>query len=333
MRKLNEKHVYDLSELTREELNEVWKYLTKIDEDWYTCPLEEVLSQSKTDRLLFDGHNWIWCDISKPTANAKELFYTLENVQVDCTELSEEQVKEVVSVVDDKLDPFNNLIDLGEECIYFSFNKYCRLFGFYGFDEEQYEITYEKFMELFGNKEKSVEFDLLGYSVEVDNEEQARMLQESAFKQGFRWIGVGEKILHTSKKYFQFKGKTIYWENEHPDNLKQIHFNNIFAPKYEVTMIAEKPKEFQNLLNEELTDHTEHNLEMTVYKEKPQYYAKGTDTFARMEANCTIEECLAFAKGNIDSYNWSTKEQSKENFEKIISYASWAVKLLEKENN
>lgn len=271
-----------------------------------------------------EGIGWVFKSnesFTKEVVNAKELFYTLENVQVDCTELTQEQINKMLSVVDDKLDPLNSSFDLDMECIYFSFNNYCKLFGFYEIDEDQYEITYEKFMELFGNKEKSVEFDLLDYSVEVDNEEQARMLQESAFKQGFRWIGSGEKILHTSKKYFQFKGKTIYWENEHPDNLKRIHYNNIFAPKYEVTMMDEKPKEFQNLLNEES------------YKEtKPQHYSKITDTFARMEANCTIEECLAFAKGSIDSYNWSTKEQSKENFEKIISYASWAVKLLQMEN-
>lgn len=312
MRKLDKSKVYDLSELTKEERKELFKEIKRAEGNYHL--------------MLHDGEDWLLyvekTEFKIPTTNAKELFYTLENVQVDCRGLTYDQIDEMLSVVDDKLDPLNSSFDVDKECIYFSFNKYCKLFGFYGIDEEQYKITYEKFMELFGNKEKSVEFDLLGYSVEVDNEDQARMLQESAFKQGFRWIGGGEKILHTSKKYFQFKGKTIYWKNEHPDNLKRIHYNNIFAPKYEVTMMDEKPKEFQNLLNEES------------YKEiKPQHYSKVTDTFARMEANCTIEECLAFAKGNIDSYNWSTKEQSKENFEKIISYASWAVKLLQMENN
>src|SRR5690606_13090084 len=53
---------------------------------------------------------------------------------------------------------------------------------------------------------------------------------------------------------------------------------------------------------------------------KPSHYAKGIDTFARMEANCTKEECLAFAKGNIDKYNWRTKGQDLEDFDKIIAY-------------
>lgn len=61
---------------------------------------------------------------------------------------------------------------------------------------------------------------------------------------------------------------------------------------------------------------------------KPAHYAKGIDTFARMEANCTKEECLAFAKGNIDKYNWRTKGQDLEDFDKIIAYAEWAKKML-----
>lgn len=65
-----------------------------------------------------------------------------------------------------------------------------------------------------------------------------------------------------------------------------------------------------------------------VFSRKPSHYSKGIDTFARMEANCTKEECLAFAKGNIDKYNWRTKGQDLEDFDKIIAYAEWAKKLL-----
>lgn len=62
--------------------------------------------------------------------------------------------------------------------------------------------------------------------------------------------------------------------------------------------------------------------------DKPQHYAKGIDTFKRMEENCTLDERLAFAKGNIDKYTWREKGQDKEDFEKIISYAQWAIKQL-----
>lgn len=113
MKELDKTKVYDLSELTSEELNNVWKYLKKTDEHWYTCPLEEVLNQSKTDRLLFDKHNWGWCNVSKPTANAKELFYTLKNVQVDCRGLTEEAHKETSNKLNYELD-FNFITQLAE---------------------------------------------------------------------------------------------------------------------------------------------------------------------------------------------------------------------------
>ena len=63
---------------------------------------------------------------------------------------------------------------------------------------------------------------------------------------------------------------------------------------------------------------------------KPKHYSKGIDTFERMEANCTKEECLAFAKGNIDKYNFRTKGQDLEDFDKIIAYAEWAKSILNK---
>lgn len=65
--------------------------------------------------------------------------------------------------------------------------------------------------------------------------------------------------------------------------------------------------------------------------DKPTHYSKGIDTFARMESNCTKEECLAFAKGNIDKYNWREKGQDIEDLDKIIAYANWAKKLLNKQ--
>lgn len=61
---------------------------------------------------------------------------------------------------------------------------------------------------------------------------------------------------------------------------------------------------------------------------KPQQYALGIDTFKRCEANMTKEEILACCKFNIDKYNWRKKGQDKEDFEKIINYAKWALEQL-----
>lgn len=65
---------------------------------------------------------------------------------------------------------------------------------------------------------------------------------------------------------------------------------------------------------------------------KPKHYSEqGIDTFARMEANCTKEEILGFIKGNIDKYNFRSKGQDIEDFNKIIAYANWGKNILEKE--
>src|SRR5690606_27035913 len=62
--------------------------------------------------------------------------------------------------------------------------------------------------------------NLMGYSVLVDNTEQAMKLQEIAIKQGFEWEHGDEKIRHLDEKSFQFgyKGKkiiTYYFRKNH----------------------------------------------------------------------------------------------------------------------
>lgn len=61
---------------------------------------------------------------------------------------------------------------------------------------------------------------------------------------------------------------------------------------------------------------------------KPEQYQIGIDTFERAEANLSKEEILAICKFNIDKYCWRQKDQDKEDFQKIIKYAEWAIKNL-----
>lgn len=68
--------------------------------------------------------------------------------------------------------------------------------------------------------------------------------------------------------------------------------------------------------------------ELVEEKAKPSQYQIGIDTFARCEANMTKEEILACCKFNIDKYNWRQKNQDKQDLEKIIHYAQWALKQL-----
>lgn len=78
--------------------------------------------------------------------------------------------------------------------------------------------------------------DLMGYSVLVDNEEQAEELQVIAISQGFIWrIGRNEiKLLHLKSFQFGYEGEkviTINSSGEHYQDkhiTKKAHFNDLF---------------------------------------------------------------------------------------------------------
>lgn len=147
MKELDKNCVYDLSELTNEEREEINKIVKSYSE--------------KYNYILYDGECWLtykqkimFIDDNRYT-NAKELFYTLENIQVDCRELSEKQIKEMASVFEKNgyvvdyeelyLDDEHNFLRLGKGINeVFVNDNHVRC----------YTITYEKFMELFGNKEE-----------------------------------------------------------------------------------------------------------------------------------------------------------------------------------
>lgn len=63
---------------------------------------------------------------------------------------------------------------------------------------------------------------------------------------------------------------------------------------------------------------------------KPSQYQIGIDTFTRAEANMTKSEILACCRFNIDKYTWRKKCQDLQDFKKIIDYANFAIKQLEK---
>jgi len=71
--------------------------------------------------------------------------------------------------------------------------------------------------------------------------------------------------------------------------------------------------------------------ELPVYESKPAQYQIGIDTFTRSEANMTKDEILACCRFNIDKYTWRKKCQDYQDFKKIIDYANFAIKQLEKE--
>ena len=67
--------------------------------------------------------------------------------------------------------------------------------------------------------------------------------------------------------------------------------------------------------------------------DKPKHYKEqGVDTFTRLEHNASYKEIKGFIKGNIDKYNWREKEQNREDYQKIIQYALYGIRQLDKHN-
>ena len=134
-------------------------------------------------------------------------------------------------------------------------------------------------------------------------EEQREELFKTNFEYKKDWEGVSlSEFKKVHKDYIFFVDKEWDWSELNDTDTEPTNAKELFEPQYEVKYIAEKP----------------------------EHYSHGIDTFSRMEANCTKEECLAFAKGNIDKYNFRKKGQDLEDFKKIIAYAEWAIKLLNK---
>lgn len=173
MRELNEKHVYDLSELTSEERKELLNYLAQNFNNWVSSK-----EFHENHCLYFDdyGNTWFQGELVS-THNAKELFYTFENIQVDCRVLTEEHINRMKEVViQEGYTLWNHKIafELNNEVCYFVKNETDNDFLLSIFSENKTTITYEKFMELFGSEESN--FKKL---VDVLNEE----LTEEAYKE------------------------------------------------------------------------------------------------------------------------------------------------------
>lgn len=69
-----------------------------------------------------------------------------------------------------------------------------------------------------------------------------------------------------------------------------------------------------------------------VIRERPKQYQRGIDTFERVEANMTPQEIIACCKFSIDKYNWREKGSDEQDFIKIIDYANFAIKQIQKLN-
>lgn len=107
--------------------------------------------------------------------------------------------------------------------------------------------------------------DLMGYSVLVDNEEQARKLQEIAFEQGFEWMYAGKKIRFLYVRSFQFgyRGEKVIMlssKGEHYQDkhiTKKAHFNDLFNSLDQCNMKLTKEQVYVNLQGKSEKELTE----------------------------------------------------------------------------
>ena len=158
------------------------------------------------------------------------------------------------------------------------------------------------------------------YSLEGLNEEQLRKLAEKA--------DIDVERLKIAE-YIRFNNNWCYgWDISKPtakaidlfevEKENNAHVWNTFGSK----------EEFNNFIKELQVPAEDRIKAIDLFEnneEKPSQYNIGIDTFERCEANMTKEETLACCKFNIDKYNWRKKGQDKEDFEKIINYAKWAL--------
>lgn len=175
MRELDKNCVYDLSDLTGQERNELDNYVFNLQ------PELKQIGVSEFEVLSYDTEFVYWAKKSKtPTTNAKELFYTLENIQVDCCNETEERIEEMASFFEKSGYKYfnankNRALQKDSNYVFLMLEEDKEIVVDI-IDKDKTTITYEKFMELFGSEEKSKEFNNL---VEVLNEE----LTEEAYKE------------------------------------------------------------------------------------------------------------------------------------------------------
>lgn len=131
------------------------------------------------------------------------------------------------------------------------------------YNREVYEIWNEEIflkacgieVETFQDLNDKNMVDLMGYSVLVDTEEQARKLQEIAFEQGFTWSYSNEKIKHLGEKSFQFgfggdKIITYYSSNNHYEGnfiTKKAHFNDLFKSNFTPIAMRCTQEQFEDI--------------------------------------------------------------------------------------
>lgn len=155
---------------------------------------------------------------------------TLENVQVDCTNLTREQIKKMADVCEKNGFRIGSLylscdycfLNCNDDTYYYMVNQY---------KENKTTITYEKFMELFGNKEvKGLTNDLafIDYiensNLEIAEEAYKETSNKLNYELDFNFITqLAERMAQNKHKYEPYN-----WQKfDNIEDLKQALYRHV----------------------------------------------------------------------------------------------------------
>lgn len=137
---------------------------------------------------------------------------TLENIQVDCTDLTEQQIEEMKSVVIDSgyniNKTFYSCVDKNTGHLFFKQDNHLKEF-FFGRSYKDYTITYDKFMELFDKPKTQIKLGKRGKGLIIDSTKQG--IKESSgktrYELDFDFIEAMAKRIESETKYPPYNWK------------------------------------------------------------------------------------------------------------------------------
>lgn len=146
--------------------------------------------------------------------------------------------------------------------------------------------------------------------IHAPTEEIANKLCKKFDELGLKWIGEKSYLNENRWRYFE---KNMCYRPNTGGYCERDWYKKSGFPIYTI----------ENLLD--FADgHVHYDMRNNHYKKLK------LDPFKIMEENCSREEIMGAIKLNILKYTLREKGQDKEDFEKIIAYAEWGLKQLEK---
>lgn len=169
---LDRNEVYDLTEIKKDAVKfDLLKEWLRENDNWNS---DNLLGLDDTLDLFYsmEFRGWYHDGELKPTKCALTLFdLDITDYQVDCSELSSEQIGELCDIfklTGRKLIITIDALDISNKYKYF--RTYYNDFGIFEINLNKIIITYEKFIELFGGKpiEQAVEQKPSQYQIGID---------------------------------------------------------------------------------------------------------------------------------------------------------------------